>query len=146
MGHDPGQLAVDDYALSRDNMISDAASQSHPLSDSVIFLLSLRQNFCYFQQGKFCLQMFLALSDFSTRNWCSFFLFRSNNHLSQFPEWKLLPPISRHGRKERAKTENSLLFINVWLSLYPFWKSAVLRMLTILLDILPMDINVSLFF
>lgn len=64
MGHIPGQIAVGDPALSRDQALSRAASQPQPLADSVIFAISKANYFHCFHQGKFCLQMFLTFSEF----------------------------------------------------------------------------------
>lgn len=46
---------------------------------------------------------------------------------------------------KNSKAESSLLFVSVWLSSYPFWKSSAPCMLTVLLDILPTGINVLFF-
>lgn len=120
--------------------ISRAASQPQPLS-ILWLLLSLRQNFACFQQGKFDLQMFLTLSEFLPETGVPSFLLGA---IIIYP-CSLNESFYILSAGMVGKTESSVLFINVWLSLYPFWKSAVLCMLTVLLDILPMGKNVTFF-
>lgn len=71
----------------------------------------------------------------------AFLFFKSDNHLSQFPEWKILPPMSKHTREETAKTGKVYcLFVSEWIHILS-WKCTVSRILIIFLDIPPIGIN-----
>lgn len=72
--------------------------------------------------------------------------FKSNNYLSRFPEWKLLPPMNKHTRKGTAKTGSSLLFVCVWVNSYPLLKVHSLTHTNYFPGYPPIGINTIFFF
>lgn len=88
------------------------------LSDSAVFpIYKVKLTFI---MVKFPWKCFFHYLNFYQK--LAFLFFKSNNYLSRFPEWKLLPPMNKHTRKGTAKTGSSLLFVCVWVNSYPLLK------------------------
>lgn len=88
------------------------------LSDSAVFPIYKVK--LTFSMVKFTWKCFFHYLNFYQK--LAFLFFKSNNYLSRFPEWKLLPPMNKHTRKGTAKTGSSLLFVCVWVNSYPLLK------------------------
>lgn len=88
------------------------------LSDSAVFPIYKVK--LTFSMVKFTWKCFFHYLNFYQK--LASLFFKSNNYLSRFPEWKLLPPMNKHTRKGTAKTGSSLLFVCVWVNSYPLLK------------------------
>lgn len=88
------------------------------LSDSAVFPIYKVK--LTFSMVKFTWKCFFHYLNFYQK--LASLFFKSNNYLSRFPEWKLLPPMNKHTRKGTAKAGSSLLFVCVWVNSYPLLK------------------------